>query len=153
MIVRSACLSLRSAARQQLRRSRVPQIEEHAMPAERGTTEKEVGVRDGGDPNTDGVEIRVLGLWLEENGANRELVARLQKKVAAATHLVRRVAKKRRGLKEHDVAKLIHAYALSHIAYVAAYADWNRSETDEVSVAIRKAFKTALGVPPVHGNP
>ncbi|KAL1424126.1 hypothetical protein MTO96_003624 [Rhipicephalus appendiculatus] len=92
-------------------------------------------------------KIRVLGLWLEENGANRELVARLLKKVAAATHLVRRVAKKRKGLKEHNVTKLIHAYALSRIAYVAAYADWNRSETDKLNVAIRKAFKTALGVP------
>ncbi|KAL1468924.1 hypothetical protein MTO96_025140 [Rhipicephalus appendiculatus] len=34
-------------------------------------------------------KIRVLGLWFEENGADRELVAQLQKKVAAATHLVR----------------------------------------------------------------
>ncbi|KAH6925199.1 hypothetical protein HPB50_001567 [Hyalomma asiaticum] len=32
-------------------------------------------------------KIRVLGLWLQEDGANRDLVAGLQKKVAAATHL------------------------------------------------------------------
>nr|XP_037285050.1 uncharacterized protein LOC119177979 [Rhipicephalus microplus] len=92
-------------------------------------------------------KIRVLGLLLEENGANHELVARLQKKVAAATHLVHRVAKKRKGLKEHNVTKLIHAYALSHIAYVTAYADWNRSETEKLNAAIRRAFKVALGVP------
>ncbi|KAH6941184.1 hypothetical protein HPB50_014882 [Hyalomma asiaticum] len=47
-------------------------------------------------------KIRVLGLWLEEDRANRELVTRLQKKVAAATHLVRRVANKRKGMKEHN---------------------------------------------------
>ncbi|XP_070387864.1 uncharacterized protein [Dermacentor albipictus] len=91
-------------------------------------------------------KLRVLGLWLEENGANRELVARLQKKVAAATQLERRVANKRKGMKEHNVTRLIQAYAQSHIAYVAAYADWNRSETDRLNVAIRRAFKTALGV-------
>lgn len=92
-------------------------------------------------------KIRVLGLWMEEDGANRVLVTRLQKKVAAATHLVRRVANKRKGMKEHNVTRLIQAYALSHIAYVAAYADWSRSETDKLNMAIRKAFKTALGVP------
>lgn len=92
-------------------------------------------------------KIRVLDLWLEENGANHEPVARLQKKVAAAMHLVRRVAKKRKGLKEHNVTKLIHAYALSHIAYVATYADWNRSETEKLNAAIRRAFKVALCVP------
>ncbi|XP_054928786.2 uncharacterized protein [Dermacentor andersoni] len=92
-------------------------------------------------------KLRVLGLWLEENGANRELVARLQKKMAAATHFVRRVANKKKGMKEHNVTRLIQAYALSHIAYVAAYADWNRSETDKLNVVIRRAFKTALGVP------
>ncbi|KAH6931343.1 hypothetical protein HPB50_023908 [Hyalomma asiaticum] len=38
--------------------------------------------------------MRVLGLWLEQDSANRELVGRLQKNLAAATHLVRRVATK-----------------------------------------------------------
>ncbi|XP_075738417.1 uncharacterized protein LOC142783725 [Rhipicephalus microplus] len=54
-------------------------------------------------------KIRVLGLWLEENGVNHELVARLQKKVATVTHL-------------------------------------NRSETEKLNAAIRRAFKIALGV-------
>ncbi|KAH6941351.1 hypothetical protein HPB50_016734 [Hyalomma asiaticum] len=47
-------------------------------------------------------KIRVLGLWLEEDGANRELVTRLQKKVAAATHLrtpLRDAKKLRRGVR------------------------------------------------------
>ncbi|KAH6942235.1 hypothetical protein HPB50_002028 [Hyalomma asiaticum] len=92
-------------------------------------------------------KIRVLGLWLEEDGAHRELVARLQKKVAAAAHLVPRVANKRKGMKEHNVTSLIQAYALSHIAYVAAYVDWSRSETKKLNVAIHKAFKAALGAP------
>ncbi|KAL1466837.1 hypothetical protein MTO96_042481 [Rhipicephalus appendiculatus] len=108
---------------------------------------------EGGDSHTDVPKIRVLGLWLEENGANRELVARLQKKVAAATHLVRRVAKKRKGLKEHNVTKLIHAYALSHIAYVAAYADWNRSETDKLNVADPQGVQDSPRRAPVHRNP
>nr|XP_037280510.1 uncharacterized protein LOC119173829 [Rhipicephalus microplus] len=93
-------------------------------------------------------KIRVLGLWLEENGANHELVVRLQKKVAAATHLVRRIAeKKEKKLKGRNLTKLIHAYSPRHIAYVTAYADWNRSETEKLNAAIRRAFKVALGVP------
>ncbi|KAL1466180.1 hypothetical protein MTO96_042902, partial [Rhipicephalus appendiculatus] len=43
-------------------------------------------------------KIRVLGLWVEENGANSELVTRLQKKVAAATNLIR----KRKDTQNHD---------------------------------------------------
>ncbi|KAH6922875.1 hypothetical protein HPB50_020002 [Hyalomma asiaticum] len=65
-------------------------------------------------------KIQVLGLWLEEHGANHELIARLQKKVATATHLVCRAANKRKGMKEHNVTRLIQAYALSHTAYVVA---------------------------------
>lgn len=97
-------------------------------------------------------KIRVLGLWLEENGANSELVTRLQKKVAAATNLIRRVTNRRKGMREHNVVRLIQAYALSHITYVAAYVNWSNSEINKLDTIIRRAYKTALGVPHYTAN-
>ncbi|KAH6922469.1 hypothetical protein HPB50_014318 [Hyalomma asiaticum] len=64
-------------------------------------------------------KIRVLGLCWEENSATREHIARLQKKVAEVT--------------KQNVTRPIEAHALGHIAYVAAYDVWSRSETEKLN--------------------
>lgn len=96
--------------------------------------------------------IRVLGLWLEAKGTNNEVMTRLNCKVMAAIRLIRRVTNRRRGIKERNVVRMVQAFAISHITYVAAFIRWNRAEKDKIDALIRKAYKAALGLPSYTNN-
>ncbi|CAN8015703.1 unnamed protein product [Ixodes persulcatus] len=50
-------------------------------------------------------------------------------------------------MREHCAIRLVQAYAISRITYVAPYLKWLASERNKVECMIRKAFKRAVGVP------
>lgn len=65
----------------------------------------------------------------------------------ATIRLIQRVSNSRRGIKERNVVRLVQAFAISHIAYVAAFVNWSKAEKDKIDALIRKAFRTALCLP------
>lgn len=90
--------------------------------------------------------LRVLGMYLEASGSNKTTVDRLLTKIGTATRLIRRVATKHQGMREASLLRLLQSFAISHVAYVGAFHNWLTQERDRINAAIRKAYKTALGL-------
>lgn len=90
--------------------------------------------------------LRVLGMLLDSRRSNCATVTKITAKVAAAMRLIRRVATRRTGMKEDSLTRLVHSFAISHIAYVAAYHNWTAAERAKLDATIRKAYKAALGL-------
>lgn len=49
-------------------------------------------------------------------------------------------------MQENNLLKLVQSFAISHVAYVAAFHDWSAAESGKVDALIRKAYKMALGL-------
>ncbi|XP_077540997.1 uncharacterized protein LOC144153218 [Haemaphysalis longicornis] len=92
-------------------------------------------------------KIRVLGMTIEALGRNGGTVTRITGKAANATRLLKRVTNKKGGMKEENLTRLIHSFVLCHIAYVAAFHKWMKSEKNKLDILIWRAYKTALGLP------
>lgn len=90
--------------------------------------------------------LRVLGMILESNRCNGTTVNRLTTKLTTATRLIRRVTTRHHGMKEASLLRLIQSFAISHVAYVAAYHHWKTPERAKIDAAIRKTYKAALGL-------
>lgn len=91
--------------------------------------------------------IRVLGLIIEATGSNNRTIQRITKKTEEAVRLIRRISNRHRGLGEEGAMRLVHAFVMCHFSYVAAMLNWNRGEKAKLDALIRKAVKTALGLP------
>lgn len=92
-------------------------------------------------------KIRVLGLLLERNRVNGETITKLNTKVMSATKLLRRISNRKDGMKEESLITLVQSFAISHIAYVAAFHKWTTGERNKIDALIRKVYKIALGLP------
>lgn len=93
--------------------------------------------------------LRVLGLHLSRDGSGGATLPRLQRTISQLTHLIRRVANRRSGLKEQDTLSVVQALLISRITYGTPYLALKASEIDKLNVLIRKATKLAIGLPPV----
>lgn len=91
-------------------------------------------------------KIRILGMTIETHGRNGDTVTRLIAKAANATRLLKRVTTKKSGMREESLIRLIHSFVICHVAYVAAYHKWKKSERNKINILIRRAFKTAMGL-------
>ncbi|KAH7947309.1 hypothetical protein HPB52_010027 [Rhipicephalus sanguineus] len=57
--------------------------------------------------------IRILGLYLQQDGKHTETIKRLKSTLAATTQLIRRVTSKDHGLPEADALRVVYAYAMT----------------------------------------
>lgn len=90
--------------------------------------------------------IRVLGLHIQETQHNNVTVQKLQAKLTMATRLLRRVSTRHQGMREDSLLRLAQSFAISHVAYVAAFHNWKTNEKLKIDAMIRKTYKTALGL-------
>ncbi|XP_037505752.1 uncharacterized protein LOC119382092 [Rhipicephalus sanguineus] len=91
--------------------------------------------------------IRVLGLHIAANGHNGETIRRLEGAVAQTIRLLRRIANRHSGMKEGNMIRLVQAFVMSRITYVAPYLKWQVAEKTKMEGLIRKAYKQAIGLP------
>lgn len=91
--------------------------------------------------------IRVLGLHITANGHNGETIRRLEGAVAQTIRLLRRIANRHSGMKEGNMIRLVQAFVMSRITYVAPYLKWQVAEKTKLDGLIRKAYKQAIGLP------
>lgn len=49
-------------------------------------------------------------------------------------------------MKEDSLLRLTQSFAISHVAYVASYHNWRADEKKTIDAAIRKAYKSAIGL-------
>lgn len=121
-------------------------IKTHRITKQREHEKIKIRTRDGNTIPTVS-KIRVQGMTIEALGRNGDTVTRIPGKAANATRLLKRVTTKKGGIKEENLTRLIHSFVLCHIAYVAAFHKWMKSEKNKLNILIRRAYKTALGLP------
>lgn len=71
--------------------------------------------------------IRILG-HIAANGHNSETIRRLEGTVAQTSRLPRRIANRHSGMKEGNMIRLVQAFVMSRITYVAPYLKWQVAE-------------------------
>lgn len=91
--------------------------------------------------------LRILGMYIESNGANGTALRHITAKTESALGLIRRIANRHRGIKEDNLIRIIHAFVLCHLSYSAAMHNWLVAERSKLNSLIRKVFKLALGLP------
>ncbi|XP_054917432.1 uncharacterized protein [Dermacentor andersoni] len=91
--------------------------------------------------------LRILGVHMHKDGSGSATLPRLHNTAAQLTHLIRRVANRRNGLKEHDTLQMIQALLYSRITYGTPYLNLKTAEKQKLNLLIRKATKLALGLP------
>ena len=91
--------------------------------------------------------IRILGLYLQQDGKHTETIKRLKSTLAATTQLIRRVTGKDHGLREADTLRVVHAYTMSRVLYSTPYLNLNMTEIQTINSIIRQATKAALRLP------
>lgn len=92
-------------------------------------------------------QIRILGLFIQENGHNDGIIKKLEGFATQALGLFRRVALKGRGLKERSLLKLTQAYVLSRVSYATPFLGIRSEEKRKLDSLIRRCIKRALGLP------
>lgn len=90
---------------------------------------------------------KILGLVIQADNRASIPVAKLKRTSEQILHMLRRVASRTRGLKERDTLRLVQAFVVTRITYVAPYLLLNKADTQVLDVIIRKAVKQAIGVP------
>lgn len=90
--------------------------------------------------------IRVLGLIIESNGHNGETIRKLDDVTSQIMRLLKRIANKYSGMKEGNLLRLVQAFVISRIVYVASYLRWHSSERYKLDCLIRKIYKQAIGL-------
>lgn len=96
--------------------------------------------------------IKVLGMTLQEDCSNNQMVRKLDTTVGQITHMIRRITNKKHGMKEQDTLRLVQAFVISRITYATPYATLKSCEHKKLDVLIRKSYKQALGLPPNTSN-
>ncbi|KAM7300553.1 uncharacterized protein ISCGN_016165 [Ixodes scapularis] len=93
--------------------------------------------------------LRILGLWLQEDGKNTYSIGVLRNHAQQVGRLIARIAGKRYGMKERNVIRLIKAFVISRIAYIAPFLDLTLTERDAIDRIIRCGDATLPWVPNV----
>ncbi|KAH7947692.1 hypothetical protein HPB52_015202 [Rhipicephalus sanguineus] len=67
-------------------------------------------------------------------------------KIGNALRMFRRIMNRHRGLGEDNAIRMVHAFVLCHITYVAAMLNWKKSGTAKARSAHTTRFQDSLGV-------
>lgn len=61
--------------------------------------------------------------------------------------MLRRISNRHRGKNEEDLLRLIRAFLISRVTYIAPYLTLTKGDTEAIDRLIRKAVKKALNLP------
>ncbi|XP_077551209.1 uncharacterized protein LOC144164821 [Haemaphysalis longicornis] len=101
----------------------------------------------------DGIQVeptqqcRILGLLLRSDGKADAAVDKICLTSEQVLGMLRRVAKKNRGIKENDALRLVQAFVVTRTTYSAPYLNLTGTQKAKLDVILRKATKQALGLP------
>lgn len=92
-------------------------------------------------------EIKILGQYIPQGRQNTTTMKKLTTSTEQILRMIHRIRNKHHGMKERDTIRLVQAFVISRIMYGTAFLNLSRSEIEKLEVLIRKAYKTALGLP------
>lgn len=106
-----------------------------------------VRTRDGAPiPHVPG--LRILGMYVDGVQTNTTAMKNIVTKIGIATRLVKRVSTRYQGMNERGLLRLLQAFVVSQAAYAGAFHRWTKTEEGKIDAAIRKAYRSALGLLP-----
>lgn len=117
----------------------------HLRSSKKCTTPIHLSLASG--PIQEAKEIRVLGLFINQNRRADTTLQKLRKVGEQVGRMVRRVSNRRGGLRSKDALRLAHAFVTSRILYSTPYLHLRKHEEDCVEVTLRKIMKRALDLP------
>ncbi|KAH7942724.1 hypothetical protein HPB52_000387 [Rhipicephalus sanguineus] len=91
--------------------------------------------------------LRVLRFILQSNRRNTHTIDQLSLSVQQTARMLARLRTRRGGMRERDLLRLIDAFVISRLTCGLPYTHFLKSERDKIDVLIRRAYKTALGLP------
>ncbi|KAG0422028.1 hypothetical protein HPB47_002120 [Ixodes persulcatus] len=96
--------------------------------------------------------IRILGLRVQADGNNYEMIESLKASTYQITRLISRISGRHFGMKEKNLVRLVRAFVVSRLAYVLPFLRLGVAEKAKLDCLIRKAYKRALGIPDSTSN-
>ncbi|KAH7935882.1 hypothetical protein HPB52_014463 [Rhipicephalus sanguineus] len=100
-----------------------------------------------GHPIPCGPSLRVLGLRIQQNRKNTDTTECLKTHATQIGRLIARIANKHMGMKEDNLLRLVQAFIISRIVYVAPFLCLSDAEKHKINIIIKKTYKQALHVP------
>lgn len=91
--------------------------------------------------------IKILGFTLQQNGKSDIWLQQCIKQVNQITQMLSRVTRRRQGMREHEIRKVIEALVISRVMYAAPYMHLAKTQAANLDTQIRKAIRLALGLP------
>lgn len=96
--------------------------------------------------------IRILGLRIQANGHNNEVIKALDSHVHQTTRLISRIANRHHGMKETNLLRLVQAFVISRIVYATPFLQLKNDERSKINLMIKRAYKQALHLPITTAN-
>ncbi|KAH6921929.1 hypothetical protein HPB50_006791 [Hyalomma asiaticum] len=82
-----------------------------------------------------------------QNGGNSDTVQPLHHHVYQTTRLISRIANKHHGMKEANLIRLVTAFSMSRILYVAPFMKLTLADKKKLNTLIKRCYKCALHLP------
>lgn len=89
----------------------------------------------------------MLGYYLQEDGKHNITLNKLIAQIEQILGMIRRITRQKRGMKEHELRKVIEALIYSRVMYHLPYISLTKTQQKKLETTLRKASKLALGVP------
>ncbi|KAG0442488.1 hypothetical protein HPB47_015680 [Ixodes persulcatus] len=96
--------------------------------------------------------IRVLGLRIQADGKNMEMIQALKGTTYQVARLIARISNRNYGRKESNLMRLVQAFVMSRLAYVVPFMRLGVADKSKLKCIVRKAYKRALGLPDSTSN-
>lgn len=91
--------------------------------------------------------IKILGLSIDGDRSSATAFGRLIQKMNETIQLVKRITRKHAGMGEKGLLRLIQAFVVPHISYLAPFLALDAVKLDKLNKKMRKLYKVALGIP------
>ncbi|KAG0416278.1 hypothetical protein HPB47_006494 [Ixodes persulcatus] len=98
--------------------------------------------------NPDRQLITLLGLTIQNNGASDITISTLSKRINQITHILGRVFRRHRGLRESDMRRAIEALIYSLVLYHIPYTPLTNRQLKHLQTQLREPTCLALGMAP-----
>lgn len=89
-------------------------------------------------------QLKVLGLRVHAEGRNTETLKTLEISTHQTIRLIKRIANRRYGMREANLVRLVQAFVISRIVYVAPCLTFGTAEKKKLEALIRRAYKQAI---------
>lgn len=105
-----------------------------------------IHVQVDGNPVPPVPRSQILGLWVQQDTHNHDVISWLQATARQLNNLLRRLSRRRHGVKEKEAHHMVQTFLFSRIAYMCPYLRLGKADLDKINSLKRTAYK-AIGLP------